>query len=356
MSNLLTLIQDNFPNIQSSAEEPLAPYTTVKIGGPAEVFCVTKTSNDFSNLVKFACEKSIPFTILGWGANTLYSDSGIRGLVIQNKAQEIEILDTTDFTEQKKVLPRFKTIQSKKSHSSFSDIEYDESHQPKVAVRIASGTPLPVAINLLISKGITGLQWYARIPATIGGAIYNNIHGGSHFISECLSSIDVITEDGTQKTFLAKDLEFDYDFSSFHTNKCVIVSAVFQLFRGNIKQAKEVVQAWSLQKKDQPFNTLGCVFQNIDAQKQQNHDLPTPSAGYIIDVVLGLKGFQIGGAKVSAKHAAFIENENNATAADYLAVIKHIQNIAQQKLGFKLDVEIFFKGFSTKDLEGVYPD
>lgn len=356
MSKLLQTLQQTFPECTFKPEEPLAPHTTVKIGGPAEVFTTTTSTSQFIQLAQYAKQHTIPLTILGWGANTLFSDAGLPGLVIQNRAQEIEILDTVVELHDHKVSARLKTVNKTGPYPSFHSIEYDESESPRVSVSLASGTPLPVAINVLISKGVTGLQWYARIPATIGGAIYNNIHGGSHFISEILASVTCITESGELKTYASSELSFAYDYSSFHESNEVIVSAEFTLHKGDTTRAKLVVAEWSQQKKNQPYNTLGCVFQNISKEQQTEHDLPTPSAGYIIDAVLNLKGYREGNAVISHKHAAFIENAGSATAADYLAVIKKVQITAKEKLGFMFTPEIFFKGFSATELQGVFPE
>lgn len=356
MSNLLHTLQQTFPEYTFKPEEPLAQHTTVKIGGPAEVFTTTASTSQFTKLAQYAKQHGIPLTILGLGANTLFADAGLPGLVIQNRAQEIEVLDKVVAVHNHNVSARLQSVKKTGPYPSFNSIEYDESSFPRVSVSLASGTPLPVAINVLISKGITGLQWYARIPATIGGAIYNNIHGGSHFISEILASVTCVTKSGDLKTYSSADLSFGYDYSTFHENDEVIVSAEFTLHKGDATKAKHVVAQWSQHKKNQPYNTLGCVFQNISGEEQKKLDLPTPSAGYIIDAVLNLKGFRVGDAVISQKHAAFIENAGSATAEDYLAVIKQVQGTAKEKLGLMFKPEIFFKGFSATELQGVFPE
>ncbi|NCO11927.1 MAG: hypothetical protein COZ34_01785 [Candidatus Pacebacteria bacterium CG_4_10_14_3_um_filter_34_15] len=369
MNNLYTELKAEFPNLEFNREVLLANYTTVKIGGPAEVFCETKTSQEFIDLVIYAIKNNIPLTILGWGANTLISDDGIRGLVIKNSGQNIKILkdggfsndDTTTNDSNKKphsdqslIQPRWHSDKDKGSFKyEFSDLDYDESESPTVVVEIDSGVSLPYAINSLIGQGITGLQWYSRIPATLGGAIYNNIHGGTHFISEVIESVTIIDEKGNLKMISKSELEAGYDVSRFHNTNEIIVSAQLKLYLGDKEKAKTVVQEWAVRKAVQPQKSLGCIFQNISNGQKENLKLPTTSVGYIVEHILNKKNFQIGNAKVSDKHAAFIENIGQATAKDYLEIIKIIIKETKIKTGITLKPEIFFLGFKKRDLEGI---
>lgn len=347
----------HFPDIQFKEQEPLAPYTTVKIGGPAEVFCEVKTSDDFSKIVIFARKNDIPVTILGWGANSLISDEGIQGLVIKNSAQEIKIVETrliASVPQEQITVPRWQHDETEGTgKSNFTDLNFDESNFPRVHVQVDAGTPLPVLMNTLLQEGITGLQWYSRIPATLGGAIVNNIHGGTHFIEEIIESVEIIDQEGALKTLRNNELEFDYDFSRFHHSGEIIVKATIQLFKGDVEQAKKVIKEWAIRKATQPQNSLGCIFQNISKEQQLKLGYPTNSVGYIVEHILGMKGYQIGEAKVSEKHCAFIENVGSATAYDYLAVIKKIITETKAKTGIELKPEIFFLGFKQSELEGI---
>lgn len=347
--NIYTKLTTQFPNLSFEENKPLAPFTTVKIGGPAEVYCETKNREDFVAVVSYCKKNDIPLTILGWGANSLISDQGIKGLVMRNLSNSIEILGeaaSTQLTEKQKVAPRWEADEEYGTGKyQFNDLDYDESDAEVVKVRMDSGVSLPVAINTLLGQGITGLQWYARIPATIGGAIYNNIHGGTHFIDEVIESVDVITHEGELETLQHDQLEAGYDFSRFHKSGEVIVSAIFTLYKGDVEKAKHVAREWAVRKKVQPANSLGCVFQNITSEDQKRLGYPTPSVGYIVEHILGLKGFQIGDAKVSEKHCAFIENVGNATAKDYKAIIDKIISETEVKTGIILKPEIFFLGF-----------
>ena len=361
MSALHTKLQKLFPQIEFKTEYPLAQHTTVKIGGPAEVYCETKTSTDFIELVTFMKKNELPLTLLGWGANTLISDAGIRGLVVRNTSQEISILDAAahpekTFTqeEQEEIVARWHSDSKKGTFTyEFSDLNYDESDAPKVLVELDAGVFLPYAINTLIQQGVTGLQWYSRIPATVGGAIYNNIHGGTHFISEVIKSVKVIDQAGTITIIDKIDLKAGYDISRFHQTQEVIVSAVFCLFKGDAQKAAAVAKEWAIRKAIQPQKSLGCIFQNISNEDKEKLGYPTTSVGYIVDHILNKKGFQSGQVKVSEKHAAFIENLGTATAKEYLELIRTIIRETKEKTGITLQPEIFFLGFSDSDLVGI---
>lgn len=350
--NTYETLQQQFPNLQFHSEFSLAPLTTVKIGGPAEIFCEVKNRDQFIALISFAQKNNIQTTVIGWGANTLIADRGIRGLVIKYATQQISVLSEPAAQENnEQVKARWESSQTEnEEHPEFDKLDYSENDKPRVMVEIEAGVPLPFAINSLLQQGVTGLQWFSRIPATIGGAVYNNIHGGTHFMSEYVHSVVVIDKDGNQQTLMNNQLEFDYDYSRFHHSGEFIISVTFNLFKGDVEKAKQVVAGWAMQKRNQPQNSLGCVFQNISEADQQRLQYPTPSVGYIVDKILDKKGFQIGDAKISNKHAAFIENVGHATAADYLAVIKTVLAEIKEKTGLTIKPEIFFKGFTKEEV------
>lgn len=357
---LIDQLQNQFPQISFVSNEPLAKYTTVKIGGPAEVFCLVSDAKQFLELIQYAKKNAIPVTMIGWGANSLISDAGIKGLVIKNNVQDITVHDEATTAEAvahyqaSNVTARWQSASSDNSPSyEFNDLDYHEENAPRVLVTLSAGVSLPAAINTLLSKGVTGLQWYSRIPATVGGAIYNNIHGGTHFIGEVVAKVRVITDAGETITLTPDQLEFDYDYSRFHHSKEVIFSVDFLLYKGDTAKAQSVAMEWAKRKAVQPQNSLGCIFQNLSDEDQQRLQLPTPSIGYVIQHVLGLQGYTVGQAQVSMRHAAFVENLGSATASDYLQVIKKIVETAQEKCGLSLKPEIFFLGFTAEQLNGI---
>lgn len=348
---LIEFLQKAIPEVAFKQDVLLSGYTPVGIGGPAEVFCEPTTNLLVGEVVSTCKQHRIPVTTLGWGANTLIADRGVSGVVIKSVAATWEVTGETDKKEHKAmrppVKPRYATAEP---GESFTTIYYDESDAPPVGITVDSGMPLPVFIQQLLQNGITGMQWFSRIPATIGGAVYNNIHGGTRFMSDYVDAVEVLQPDGTVTWLNNEACEFAYDYSRFHKTDEVILRVTFHLFRGDVGKAQGVIGAWARQKAHQPQRSLGCVFQNIAEDDTSRLNLPTPSTGYLIDKVLGLKGYRMGDAQVSSRHSAFIENMGNATAADYLEVMKKIVTAAREKCGLELYSEIFFKGFTDEEL------
>jgi UDP-N-acetylmuramate dehydrogenase len=306
-------------NIQTNVL--LSPYTTWKIGGPAEMFTIVKSRDEFISLIKYCLTNAIPFTVLGKGSNVLISDKGIKGLVIINEYSNI-------------------------------DYQEDKNHSKQIEVCLGSGTILHFAINHLISKGITGLEWFAGIPGTIGGAIYNNIHGGTQFISEFVKSALVIDKKGNVIELTKDEMKFEYDKSIFHTNQFSILEVKLLLDRGDAKKALKASLDWVKKKvESQPYNSGGCCFKNLSNEEKEFNNLPSNSWGFIIDNVLHLKGTREGDAIISNKHAAFIENLGNATSADVLVLMNQIFTMSKKELGITPKTEIFFLGFEKNDTE-----
>jgi len=281
-------------------------------------------------------------------------------LVIRNVAGEIKVLDGEESVnkinqrEVEEIQARWEADSKQGTFKyEFKDLNYDESDKPRVLVEIDAGVSLNQAIVMLISQSITGLQWYARIPSTIGGAVYNNIHGGTHFLSEVIESVIVMDENGEVSELTKEAVNLGYDESRFHHSNEIILSAKFSLFKGDAQKAKYVVKEWSKRKSIQPANSLGCTFKNISNKEKEDLGYPTTSVGYIVEHILKLKGFSIGRASISEYHCAFIENKGHATSADYLNVIKTVIKKAKDKTGLIIVPEIFFLGFKKLELEGI---
>lgn len=276
---------------------PLAPYTTIKIGGPADTFIITHSTEEFID----ALNNNQNITILGNGSNVLISDSGIRGTVIKNMANSIVYL-------------------------------------PNNQVKVDSGVHLPMLINDTINHSLSGLEEFAYIPSSIGGAIYGNIHGtNKNNFDKFITEIEVFDLDSkTTKTLYQKDLTWSYDTSEFKSKpNHIILSVNLQLIPGNSITSKQTVSDIIIQKtKTQSMNSLGSVFKNPKED----------SAGRIIDQELHLKGFQAGDVQISPLHGNFILNLGHASASDYLSVIKKIQSEAKSKLNIALEPEIIFLG------------
>jgi UDP-N-acetylmuramate dehydrogenase len=278
-------LKSTFPNLEIYQNHPLAPYTTVKIGGPADVFIHTKSSEELKNVLSFCRDAThgvsttIPTTILGNGSNVLISDSGIRGIVIKNDSEEMEIID-----------------QNK--------------------IKVSSGTQLSSLINYSLNHNLLGLEEFAYIPSTVGGAITGNIHGDN-------------------KTLFSQLIESIEKIDNF------IISVILKLIPGDAILAKQKVKD-IIEKKttNQLTNSLGCTFKNPSPEICQKIWDEPKSAGWIIDNELNLKGQSIADAQISPLHANFIINNGHATAKDYLSLIELIQSQMQTKFNFKFELEI----------------
>ena len=329
---------------------PLSEHTTFKVGGPADHLVIVKTSAELIEAVKDAREKNWPYLVLGNGSNTLVADSGFRGAVIINDSQEIKVLDKPGKEiEALKLKPRFDALE--KAIQDLTGGGYDFKDYPPVWVKLDCGVTLPRAIFGLIAQGITGLEWFAGIPATVGGASFINLHGGNKYWSDFLVEAEVLTADGELKTVGADYFNYDYDDSKIKKTKDTVVTVTMKLYRGPKDQALEIAKTWSLKKSHQPQRSAGCIFQNLDAKTQARLNLPTPSIGYMMDKVFNLKGTQIGQARIGLKHAGFIENLGKATADDIFQLIKLMKQTAKDKFGLLLKLEIVPIGFSHKEAE-----
>jgi len=370
----------HFPTIFIKKNYPLAPLTTLKIGGPADIFVQTTSQPEFIKLLKFLsaqrtptmiedrgspkvkrlpasggntakicsqADNNIPVTILGNGSNVLISDSGIRGIVIKNTSNSIKILSKQKLSTNFSKTDTHRTENEPNKYLDFTKIDYDESDSPQVKVQISSGTPLPFAINYLLNKGITGLQWFAYIPGTIGGAIVHNAHGGSYHISDYLINVKVFNlTTGKTAIYSKTKLPWQYETSYFLNHPdMVVLSANFNLFLGDVNRAIQSRNAWIVQKsKVQPVNSAGSVFANPPLDICQKIWGEQKSTGWIIDHELNLKGYKIGDAQISPLHANFIVNTGKVTSKDYLALIRHIQDQVKSKFGFDLKPEIKLLG------------
>jgi UDP-N-acetylmuramate dehydrogenase len=310
-SKVFETLKTQLPNIEIKQNEPLAPYTTLHIGGPADIFIHTKTSEEFKSVLSKIGEDNVffdaesseqsegastakkslssqNFTILGNGSNVLISDTGIRGIVIKNESQEIELLKDNQ-------------------------------------VKISSGTQLSYAINFCADHNLSGFEEFAYIPSTIGGAIYGNIHGDlKHNFSEFIESVEF----------------FD---SSNPTS--IILSATFKLNPGDPQTIKDTAQKIIERKStNQLMNSAGCTFKNPEKSISFPIWNEAKSTGWIIDHELNLKGKSIGGAQISPLHANFIINTGKATAKDYLDLVELIQSQVKAKFNFEFELEIKLLG------------
>ncbi|MDP3874936.1 MAG: UDP-N-acetylmuramate dehydrogenase [bacterium] len=294
----------NLTNLRENVE--LAPYTTYKIGGTADYFFTAYNKDDLVKAINQSREGQIPFFVLGGGSNILVGDGGFRGLVIHNKAQNFKFEDNLLVAE--------------------------------------SGAVISDLINVSLEKGLSGLEHFAGIPGTVGGAIRQNLHflspdRTSTVFIESIVKHGLVLEGIIEKKVEKDYFEFGYDDSILHHNKDIFVLEItFELESKDSELIEAQISTnldWRNQKQARlsNFPSCGSVFKKIEGI----------GAGRLIEQC-GLKGKQIGGAVIPEVHANYIVNTGNATACDVREMIALIQEKVFQETGFKLEPEIGFIG------------
>lgn len=281
---------------------PLAALTTYQIGGPAELFVTVGTQAELARAVTTARRHEVPFFILGCGANILIRDGGLKGLVIYNRANAVRFKGATVYAE--------------------------------------SGAIMADVIAACAACELSGLEHFAGIPSTIGGALRQNLHflapdrQSTLFIERAVIWASVLNEHDQVILLERRQLQFGYDDSVFHHRPLIALAATFELEpapRDGIERQIADNLAWREAHQPQlvDFASCGSVFKKIAGV----------GAGRLIDQC-GLKGFTIGRAQVSSQHANYIVNLGGASSADVEAVIAHVQQVVTEKTGYTLEPEI----------------
>lgn len=289
------------------ADEPLAPYTTFRVGGPAQWFLEARTSDEIVDALRVAHMAGVRVTLLGGGSNVLVGDRGVRGLVIRPRGGAIEQIDAE-------------------------------------RVRADAATTINGLVRWTIQRGIAGLEAWAGTPGTVGGAIFGNAHFGGRLIGELVESVRLAALDGDTRDLSRDQMEFGYDRSRLQKTGEVLLSAVFRVSTGDPAALRDVArQSLAYRKKTQPLDTpsAGCIFQNPN-RAEVPADIPA-SAGALVDRA-GLKGTARGDARVSATHGNFIVNEGQASAADIRSLIDLCRARVSERFGVALQEEIVYLG------------
>ncbi len=288
---------------------PLEPYTTFKIGGPADLLYEADTADALANAILTARRAEVPYFVLGLGANVLVSDKGVRGLVIRNVA----------------------------THTVFHD---------DGRVWVESGAVMSQLIPEAVRRGWSGLEHYVGIPSTVGGAIWQNLHFLSPaperertmFIAEVFESADILSEENERKTVDREYVGFGYDDTVFHHRRDIALAATFQLVKKDPAIMHKIMQEnLSWRGSRHPWlewhPSAGSIFKKIEGV----------GAGRLVDAC-GLKGYRIGDAQISHIHANIMVNLGDATSADVIALVKHAQRMVKESSGHDLEPEINFVG------------
>lgn len=327
--------------------EPMSPHTTFRIGGPADFYFEARNGEEVQNSIKLCLDYSLPYFVLGVGANLLVGDKGIRGLVVRPMINTMEVVGPFSSQEAhpKARLNEHYQAYDQDQYLKFDDLDINEP-SPDTLVRIGAGVSLPVLISWTLELGLTGLQNFAGIPASVGGCLYNNIHGGSHLFDEFVHEVVILDKEGEILKVPHSQMDFSYDQSRLQKTRETVLEIVLALSHGDAERARRVRLEWLQRKlKVQPQKDCpGCVFKNISLQEAEKIGAPTVATAWIIDQGLRLKGTNVGGVKISEKHANFFVNNGTGTARDVLELIKICKQKAKEKFGIDLLEEIQMVG------------
>ena len=276
--------------------ERLSTRTTFKIGGPADVLIECGNSAKLPQLLAEIKQKNIPLTVIGKGSNLLVADEGIRGVVLLVSDDKV----TVD-----------------------GDI-----------ITASAGAKLSKLCNAALESGLSGLEFAFGIPGSVGGAVYMNAGAYGGEIKQVIVSVTSITRDGKLILRSADELNLGYRTSVFKQNNEIILSAEFKLELAERNEIKAKMDDFIARRKDkQPleYPSAGSTFKRPEGY----------FAGALIEQC-GLKGFSIGGAEESTKHAGFVINKGNATCRDVMDLIQHIQKAVLSKTGVALETEVIY--------------
>jgi len=284
---------------QIKKNEPMSKHTTFQIGGKADLYMEIKTIEEAQKVVSIARKYNIPITYIGNGSNILVKDEGIRGVVLKNQIDLVRI-------EENRVIA-------------------------------GAGVTIAKLAYMAYQKGLTGLEFASGIPGTVGGAIKMNAGAHGSDMKSVLVEVTYLDEQGQCITKLAEDLQLSYRHSLFSKKEqYMILQATLQLKEGNKEQIQKTMEEYAHYRKDsQPIGipSAGSSFKRGD--------------GFITAKLIdecGLKGYRVGGAQISTKHAGFIVNTGGATCEDVLSVASHIKKVIYEKYQKEIELEFEIVG------------
>ena len=281
-------------------DEPMKKHTTFRIGGPADVFVMPRTIEEVSKALEICRQEQLPYFILGNGSNLLVSDQGYRGVIIQLDRNMEEI--TVDGTE----------------------------------IRAAAGALLSSIAVVARRASLAGFEFAGGIPGTLGGAVVMNAGAYGGEMKDVLKEVTVMTGNGEIRVIPASELEMGYRTSIIKKAGYLVLGATISLKKGNLEEIKALTRELSekrTSKQPLEFPSAGSTFKRPEGY----------FAGKLI-MDSGLRGYQIGGARVSDKHCGFVINAGDATAQDVVALMDHVIEVVREKYGVTLEPEVKFLG------------
>lgn len=290
-------IRDFLPEISLSFQEPMEKHTSFRIGGAAQVMAFPKSGEEIRKILKMSELLDIPYRILGAGTNVLAPDEGIPGVVICMKDCMDGMQDLGDGR-----------------------------------IYVAAGVSMSRAAVFAAKLGLTGLEFAHGIPGSVGGGVYMNAGAYGGTISQVCQSVDVLTAAGEYRTYSCGEMDFSHRHSRLEGEGGIVLGVTFALERGSEEAVRAVMQdLMNRRKASQPLDmpSAGSAFKR-------------PVGGYASALIdeAGLKGYRVGGAEVSRKHAGFVVNAGGATAEDVKTLLGDVARIVYEKTGIRLEPEV----------------
>lgn len=285
------------PDMELRFDEPMAKHTSFRIGGGAEVMAFPKSSAELKQLIEVSCLLDVKPAILGAGTNVLAPDEGISGLVICLK-------DASDGMER-----------------------LDDTH-----IRVMAGVTMTRAAVFAANLGLGGMEFAHGIPGTVGGGVYMNAGAYGGELCQIVESVDVMDMQGNVRSFSCRDMAFSYRHSILEEQGGIVVSVIFALEPKPVEEIKARMKELQTKRSaSQPLDlpSAGSAFKR-------------PVGGYAAALIdqAGLKGYQVGGAAISEKHAGFAVNKGGATAADVKNLLRQVSDKVYKTSGIRLEPEV----------------
>ena len=288
-------------------EEPMSRHTSFQIGGPAEIFVQPATGDEVRQAICLAKEEQIPFFVVGNGSNLLVSDDGFRGMIVQigRNLQEISVEDNVIYAQ--------------------------------------AGALLSRVARTALEHGLTGMEFAAGIPGSLGGAVAMNAGAYGGEMKDILTDVEVLTPDGEIKTLSLEELDLSYRHSCIFDEDYIVLSVHLQLEQGDktvIRNRMDELARARREKQPLEYPSAGSTFKR--------------PAGYFAGALIqdaGLKGYTVGGAQVSEKHSGFVVNRGGATAEEVLFLIKQVQKKVKSRFGVTMEPEVRMVGFTDTEVK-----
>lgn len=303
MTNILSAVEVLRQQFGNAVQEniSLAPYTSARIGGKADVLLTVKSADELAQAMQLIWEHEFPYYILGGGSNVLVSDMGVRGVVVLNRAKEVR---------------------------------FELGDQPQVWCE--AGVVIANLAKRCASKGLAGLEWSATVPGTVGGAVYGNAGAFGGDMTHNLISAELLTKNG-RETYSLDQMGYGYRTSIMKRGELngIVLSALLKLKNSTNEEVSAKIEQFSERRKatQPPGASMGSMFKNPEGDH----------AGRLIEAA-GLKGTRIGNAEISTLHANFFINHGETKADDVYALIRLVQNTVKDKFGVALELEVELVG------------